>query len=379
LSHNLIRALYFLFPRPLDFALKSILFFHGVLVSIIFSSASTLQPGNSLIFIEGFSIPPANQKLITISLWFFIQEVLIQQAKYVWNDLHDRKKDQSKIGKNDRAVARGFIGKKSAVLHIIIRILIGLVLGSMLDLRLYWLLVWILMHQIVYEYLLKFQGRTLPILVLVYVALGSFTRVMGGVLAAGGNLWNSSILVILMAFLFFSIGTIATFWRIEGEHDLKVHQNTQTPLSFQRSASEYFIKHGREFQYFGFSGFFVSSLLLSLNQTNLLQELFLNQLTETPLTLILSVNLILLITVTLLALFIYKYFRQFLVWVAKKNRIRYLYASIFIIVIIANNFFHLDPKLIYSSCFILYSIISSSTYENMDYDKFMLVPTRKNN
>jgi 4-hydroxybenzoate polyprenyltransferase len=244
-------------PRPVDFFTKTPLFIIGALLAFVEVGPSS-HPRIQVSFITEPVEKPSLVAIVALSVcWYMIQEGLVQQAKYLWNDIRDRAVDKEFSDKSHRSVASGALSLREATIQLFIRWIGGLLLGLFLDTRLFWLLCAISLVHILYELWAKPRGARIPLAPLFLVALGSPLRVLGGAMSISAHLFNLRFVTYLVAFTFFGIGYLATFWRIEAEH---VKRNG-IPIS-PRPHSEYYSRNGKAWQHLGFAGVVLCAVLL---------------------------------------------------------------------------------------------------------------------
>jgi 4-hydroxybenzoate polyprenyltransferase len=212
-------------PRPLDFFGKTPIFLAGSLLAL-----------GEAELIERLTSSPT-QTLLYILVWFLIQEVLIQQGKYMWNDIRDYGRDQLIPANQKRIMARQR-ATISIWLALLVRCLGGLVFASWLSPFLFLLALLIVLLQVIYEYLAKPRAAVTPLLSLSIVAGGSSIRFLGGAFAAGWQL--NGIRLWLYAIIFFAIGAsyAAALWRTEALYLRK------KAIPWQRGQSAFFLVSG---------------------------------------------------------------------------------------------------------------------------------------
>lgn len=220
-----------LLPRPLSFLANSLQFWGGVLVTAV-----------SQIDGRHGRFPPATEVgqngLLFVLLWFGVQEGLVQQAKYQWNDLRDWERDQQLPMNRRRPTARHPLRARSYGL-LLARWGLGLGLAAWLSPALLGLVLLITALQIGYELAAKPRAARWPLLSLAIVALGAALKFGGGALAAG---WSASPAHLgFYAAAMFGLGLVynSTFYRVEAAY-LLAHGRP-----FQRGQSGYFLRHGR--------------------------------------------------------------------------------------------------------------------------------------
>lgn len=233
----------FLLPRPLSLLANSIHFAGGVLLAGLEATAATPR-----LFPQG---------AIFIFVWWIVQEALVQQAKYQWNDLRDHRRDP-KLPANARRPLAGRGPSVTAYILLVIRWLGGVLLAAWLSPRLFWLVVTISVLQGGYEWWAKPRAARWPLLPLVFVALGAAVKLLGGLMAVGGG-------TAAARFWLYGVGAVglgviygATLWRVEADY------LQRRGLPWQRGQSAHFAAHGRFWQGVGaFVGLAAGLLLLA--------------------------------------------------------------------------------------------------------------------
>ncbi len=187
-------------------------------------------------------------------IYFFVDELLLQQAKYLWNDIRDRDWDSRSSYHRNRAFAEGSTTEKWAILHVVIRWTFALVLGYLLGgLQLLLLFIFISLHQVLYVLWGKPNGEKHPVALLAIISFNLAPRFLVGVAAVSGESWTAlPIALLFVAFHFFSFGFMAMFWRL---------QATDNSIP-RRPQSEYFLLRGESYQHQGFLGAIIASMLL---------------------------------------------------------------------------------------------------------------------
>lgn len=208
----------YLLPRPLSLLANGLHFWCGVV----------------LVFVAGTSL----QSFLFIFLWFFIQEGIVQQAKYMWNDVRDHGRDQHLPANQHRIVACKPITAVTYLL-LILRWTMGLLLAWWLSPLCFALLIIVTILQIIYERWGKPYARRFPLLPLLIVGLGAGCKLGGGLLAAGWPVTSASFWLLIIGMLGIGIGYGATLWRVEAEY-LHARQ-----LDWHRGQSAFFWENGR--------------------------------------------------------------------------------------------------------------------------------------
>lgn len=372
-----------LIPRPFDFITKTWLFVIGM-TAMLWENGPVFNPKIWKLFItQSTTSPPLWTAIAFAFCWYGIQEGIVQQAKYIWNDIRDRRVDQYFDVKRRRAIASGVISLRGAIVQLFVRWLGGLLLGALLDYRLFWLLLTISIVHILYELWAKPNGATRPVPALILVALGSPLRVLGGALSVSDGYLNLRGILLITTFFFFGIGCIANFWKIEAEH-----RKTQKSSISPRPQSEYFHKKGLLWQHFGFSGTFVCAMILSIDSllcfryhlclNSALGLLFKQFHLNIPSGLEAGIGILIVAMGTfVITWLIWKPLTKVLGCFSNRSLI------IKVIVLIATIFpfmyyARFNRNTIYISIILALSVVAFTSYEHMDYNQYMFVYLRKN-
>ena len=372
-----------LIPRPVDFILKSWLFIAGIAAAGWTNRLSYYNPRIDDLFINELAENPHVQKWMIFAFaicWFLIQELILQQAKYAWNDLRDRDKDRKVPGKEDR-LSNG--STFSIGMLVMVRFGLGLTLGYLLDRRLFVILLIILFLQIFYELFVKEHAAKYPFIASSVIALGSTIRFLSGVASVSDNL-NVTIIILGVLFLFFGFGYIAKYWVLEATH-CKDHLHSYPP----RPQSDFFLKHGLKWQRFGFVGMIYASICIwvyrsyfYLNEERIYLWIKLNLgviLSDVIFKIILFIAVWLVLS--LISFSTYRLISRIILYISSK---KYLAIPFFIILIILPIWLSLHYKNFDSSyTFIgfgltLLSILTFCTYEIIGYEQYLMIHLRKN-
>lgn len=215
-----------LIPRPHSFLVNSILFGGGVFFA----------------WLEGYRGQHVSSQLkmpawLFVLLWFLVQEVLVQQAKYMWNDIRDHERDQKIPANRIRPITQQLLATNTTIV-MAGRWVFGLVLAGLLSPVLLTVVLMISSLQIVYELAAKPQAAARPTLPLFVVSAGAVLKFSAGALAIGcppgeQRLW-------LYGFALFATGVvyISSFWRTEAAYF------SQRGLALPRGQSAYFAQTG---------------------------------------------------------------------------------------------------------------------------------------
>ena len=379
-----VKKVSLLFPRASDFISKSWLFLFGVLASIWTSGLTYFHPRIHDLFTNqppGSSLPVWMIFAFAVC-WYLIQELIIQQAKYSWNDLRDRERDLKTGGKQDRSFVGSDYNPQFMAFFITLRFAVGILLGYLLDSRLGTLLLVIVVTQVFYELFVKPHAARYPLLATIIIALGSTFRFVSGALSVSERL-NLPIMILAAAFFFLGVGYIAKYWKVEAEHCL-ANQREYPP----RPQSDFFLQHGRDWQHFGFVGMLVTAIFLwttrlflpGLNEWLAARMQAINLLIPDPFWNVFLFVLIVL-AASAITLPLYRAVARFTLWMGMVPLRSALLLAILILVpvgmaLVSPQFQNLSHWI--GSGLVLTSFLSILTYENMGYEAYLLVPLQKN-
>ncbi len=139
-------------------------FWHGFIIAMPLYAAS--QPNVAL--------------MLRALIFFFAQEILLQQAKFLWNDVRDRTHDTAAGINADRFQLASFASPTAAMRHVIIRWGMALFLGLALSPSFLIVLLAVSAHQILYEWVFKPMSGKHPIIYFVFLCFNLPLRVLGG-------------------------------------------------------------------------------------------------------------------------------------------------------------------------------------------------------
>ena len=195
-------------------------------------------------------------------VYFFIEELLLQQAKYLWNDIRDKVRDSKSPDHQDRGYTQGLLSNRSAIRHVVLRWTLGLVLGYMLGgWQMFALFIFISLHQAVYVLWGKPRGDKHPIILLMIISFNIAPQFIAGAMAVSGISWvDISTLILLVILYFFSFGFMAAYWKMDAVH-IETMKNKGSDI-LDRPQSPFFRKNGNAYQHYGFLIAIISSLLL---------------------------------------------------------------------------------------------------------------------
>jgi len=386
-SHEFVnkKSQIILFPRMIDFFSKSWLFISGVFAAILFNGFNYINPRIYDLFTDktlGSAVP--KWMILAFSfVWYIVQEFFVQQSKYLWNDLRDRDRDIQTGGKDDRVVISNNYKPKKIAGLIVFRFAFGVLLGMILDIRLGIIAIIIILTQILYEFVIKTKADKIPLLATIFIAVGSLIRFLSGALSITDRL-NYPIIVLSTFFFYLGIGYIAKYWRIEAEHVKKFSRKYPPRLQ-----SDFFLKNGSGWQHFGFTGMFISSVLLLLlglskfdvaTHISIMGKSFLN--CDNPIPCFnIFLLLVTIIFVSILTLSLYKFFTRLVLFFSSHTILGKLAPIIFGGFFLFCIFFVPNSRnieVIAGFLFIVFSIGALITYEGMSYEQFLLNPLKHN-
>ncbi|MBI3153216.1 MAG: hypothetical protein HYZ21_13855, partial [Chloroflexi bacterium] len=245
-------VLHTLIPRPWDLFAKGLHFWYGFLFGFfILNNGIYVAPTflNRLFIANNINLIaiPTWCKLLTFGLLFFIvEEVVLQQAKLLWDDIYDIERDKKLPLNSKRAVSSGYISVKSAKINIILRLIFAFSLGHLLGGSIIIILFsLILFHQGLYMFWGKPIIQKHPLIVLSILSLSTVFRFTAGAIIISNNAsWATPITFLAVAVIYLeTFSALTFFWRVEAEHLINVGKS-----SFIRPQSQYFLKNGKIIQ-----------------------------------------------------------------------------------------------------------------------------------
>lgn len=253
-----------LLPRPQGLIHKGIYFWIGVLLVLPVATPEIVSTHLYLYTWEIFAPISHTGTVLLIGLVFYIiQELLLQQAKFLWNDLRDVDHDSTLEHSKMRYTVQGVISQKSGYIHMIIRWGLALILSAFLSPLFFWVMVIISVHQILYEWVVKPNSEHYPIFFLAFLSFNLPLRLLGAFAALVNIdiiLTHSYLLVALGVMYLLSMGSLSSLYFQEA-HDIG-ESSTGAPLPRKHSA--YFLQHGQTIAWFTLSGAFCVALIMWL-------------------------------------------------------------------------------------------------------------------
>lgn len=249
----LAKGVYFIFGFLSAFIVVGFSSRHLLIINFLFRSSDTDWKSISSVPIWTFWALGA--------LYFVVEEILLQQAKFMWDDIRDAEHDKILLDNSKRPIARGKMSKGSAILHMLVRWFLALLCGYLLG-GFALLLVFLLIsfHQMIYSLWAKPRAARHPLLPLFIVSFNYPLRFLAGLVAVAGSQWSLSPFVLLLgSFYFYPLGGIALQWKIEAEYQRDINQSIAV-----RPQSEFYLKNGSFWQYVGLVGAILISGLIVL-------------------------------------------------------------------------------------------------------------------
>jgi hypothetical protein len=273
---SFISLFYWLFPRPWNLIGNGILGYWGGFVVALAVKAWVLDLARLDILNRLFSSGAIWTDIRQVSagaVWgfgfliFIVEEGMLQQAKYLWNDIRDYQYDKNSsaslpINRN-RAVAAGAmsipIAKRQMLLRGALAFVLGYLLGGPSMLLVF---VVIIIHQILYMFFFKPRDNRYPLLSFFFMALNIPLRFWAGVVAVTGSNWTDPNLALyFVIFYFLSLGTLASMWNIDAEY-----KKMKSTLE-KESRHGYFYDRGKPWSDRGLYSLLVVTLFVFYNPT----------------------------------------------------------------------------------------------------------------
>lgn len=266
-------------PRPRDVFDKGVVFWFGFIAALTITG---LQNHQLITINRLFRYQQKDFTILSLPPWtilglglvyFFVEEILLQQAKLLWDDIRDIKRDQLSIHHNLRAFTQGLMSENSAIIHVLSRWALSLILGYLLGgTHLLGLFILISLHQAMYVLWGKPRSEKKPLTLLIIISFNVSFRFVAGVMAVVGPSWSYlPFLVLIAIFHFYSFGFMAALWKMEAFHI----RNTPHPQLFERPQSYFFYSNGEALRYQGqvgaiiLSAVFFAVQIMSTFRTNL--------------------------------------------------------------------------------------------------------------
>jgi 4-hydroxybenzoate polyprenyltransferase len=246
-------------PRPADVIVKGPFFIYGFVAASIITGLNgwNLQLLNTLFgeastSWKSIAAVPIWAIVALCMIYFIVEEILLQQAKLIWDDIRDRERDKLLLRNCRRAIASGQMSISSAKLQLALRLFAALLLGYILGgFALVIVFLLICLHQMIYVLWSKprsardLNNKREQRELLFFLSFSVPLRFLAGVVAVTGSGWALSPYILFYALFYFcSFGALAAFWKIEAKYYEK------KPEQF-RSQSQYFLDNGRFWQFVG--------------------------------------------------------------------------------------------------------------------------------
>jgi len=266
---NLSKFVWLMFPRPADVMAKGHIFWIGFIMAFFVKGlTSDRLPLLNLLFSQRGEW----NTILDVPMWvvlafgiliFVVEEILLQQAKLLWDDVRDVKRDKLLLQNRARAIASGKVNIKEAIAHLSIRWTLAMILSAILGgATLFLSFLAITIHQTLYVLWAKPKASKYPLLSLTILSFNVPLRFVAGAIAVSGCAWTSAPLLLTVALLFFyTFGGMAALWKMEAEYQEK----TGKPVAI-RPQSAYFLHKGYKWQHIGLLGAITLSLTLILLQ-----------------------------------------------------------------------------------------------------------------
>lgn len=239
--------LFFLLPRPVDFMSKAPIFALGSVIALV---GGHVRPQPTILALA-FSPPLPNEiwgTLIFTFCWFIIQSVFIEQAKYQWNDIRDRKRDELIPANRVRYSATSRLRPELEYASLGVRWVGGIIMASILSQDLLAFVLLFSFLQIAYELWTKPRSDKWPLLPMMNVASGTTLRFVSGAVAVGWLAEDPMLILLGISMFILGAAYSSTMWRTEATY----MRNAGIPL--QRGQSEYFEYNGRVWLIVSFIG-----------------------------------------------------------------------------------------------------------------------------
>ncbi len=200
---SMSKGLRMLIPRPHSFLLNLLLFGGGLFFA----------------WMEGYGAQEANGNLgqqawLFVVLGFLVQELLVQQAKYMWNDIRDHERDQKIPANESRPLARQPLSRWITAV-MVGRWIAGVVLAGLLSPVLLSVVLLISGLQVVYELGAKPLAARQPTLPLFVVGAGAALKAAAGGLSMGYPAGDQRLWLYGLALFATGVVYISSFWRVE--------------------------------------------------------------------------------------------------------------------------------------------------------------------
>jgi len=241
-------------PRLPDFITKSFFFIFGYVTAIVVVGL----PASKLPLINYLFRSSTDWKSVSsvpvwvyFALWivyFVVEEIFLQQAKLMWDDIRDIERDKILLQNSTRPIASGRLSVTSAIWQMYVRwslaFLFSYLLGGFALLLVFF---FITFHQAVYVLWAKPRSSKHPLIVLFTLSFNVSLRFLAGVVSIAGAQWSLTPFVLLFVLCYFyPVGVMALLWKIEAEYQRDTHQNIAI-----RPQSEFYLRHGEFWQHVG--------------------------------------------------------------------------------------------------------------------------------
>lgn len=264
------RLVWSILPRPADLIAKGHAFWIGFIMAFFVAGlTSDRLPLLNLLF----SKQDEWNTTLDVPIWailvfgiliFVIEEIFLQQAKLLWDDVRDIERDKLLLQNRARAIASGNISTKEAIFNLSIRWTLAMILSVVIGgMALFISFLAITMHQALYVLWAKPKAQNYPLLPLITVSFNVALRFIAGAIAVLGDKFGLAPLLLTVAMLFFySFGGMAALWKMEAEYQEKTGKSVAI-----RPQSIYYLHKGYKWQHTGLLGSITLSAILIFSQT----------------------------------------------------------------------------------------------------------------
>src|SRR5260370_10938660 len=219
---NVSGFLYLIIPRMLDLITKSLFFVFGYMTAIIVVGlpASKLSLINYLFRSstdwKSVSSVPVWVYFALGTIYFVVEEIFLQQAKLLWDDIRDIERDKILLQNSKRPIASGRLSVTSAIWQMYVRwslaFLLSYLLGGLALLLVFFL---ITLHQAIYVLWAKPRSSKHPLMVLFTLSFNVSLRFLAGVVSIAGAQWSLTPFVLLFVLCYFyPVGVMALLWKL---------------------------------------------------------------------------------------------------------------------------------------------------------------------
>lgn len=265
--------LWIILPRPADVLAKGHMFWLGFITALVTMGLT----GDRLHILNLLFRRQSDWKrILDVPFWavfslgilaFILEEILLQQAKLLWDDVRDVERDKVLLQNRARAVARGQMTISAAIKNLSLRwILANIFAFGVGGWPLLLTFLAITLHQMLYVLWAKPKARQYPLVLLVVLSFNVALRFISGAVVIAGSEWITAPVVLIVTMLFFyTFGGMAALWKIEAEYQEKTGKTVAI-----RPQSIYYLHAGYKWQHTGLLGAILFSAFLVVIQTQAL-------------------------------------------------------------------------------------------------------------